>query len=327
MNETLSRRDILRAGGFLLLTAVGMRMGLDTLLAPLELDTRRGIFRRLVGEIDTPEGKKILRSWLLFQGAQAIAAGRGDWITAEAQQRYLFGDGSAWNITPALERHLVSRQGPFRGAVRDGDHALTLFYQNIIQQGIDNAKTIDRSFTSATPISVMKRKIERGKPFDFSFQGIAYGGKVSRDVLSTLANFTVYHTGRIDRVSRVSTPMREGWRLFQRGGSAHLYDFHDWNADPNKLGGRIRAADIMYGVLMPLGVKDPRSLMQQLIGDNGLDTLENSAIEIRGKDAIRLEKHKLAKPYPIYTKPHQLQAVCSWYMPDYFFSNDPIFSP
>lgn len=328
MIEQMSRRDFLRAGGLLLLTGVGMRFGLDRLLAPLELDERRSTFKRLHAESETPEGRKVFRSWLLFQAAQGYAASRGDWLTAEAQQRYLFGDRSEWNITPAITKHLLSRNGPFNGAVRDPHHALTLFYQNIIQQGFDNARKIDNSFDAGIPPVVMEHHVEKQHPFDLHSQSIADGGGVSRDVLSTLGRFTVYNDGSIHRVRPVETKTEHGWRLDQHGGTAHLYDYHDWNhTEPDLLGGKITAADVVINIITPLGAKDPRAVAKNLFGTDGLHDLEDMKVEIRGADAIRLENHGLAKPFPIVTSPHEMRAVSSWYIPKHFFSKEPDFSP
>lgn len=118
MIERMSRRDFLKAGGLLLLTGVGMRFGLDRLLAPIDIERRWNVFHHLQSEATTPERKRILVSWLKFSIAEAYTASRGDILTSLAQRRYLFGDGSPWDITPDLGTHLLSKNGPFRGTVK-----------------------------------------------------------------------------------------------------------------------------------------------------------------------------------------------------------------
>jgi len=316
MSERFSRRDALYSLGAVFLTGTGIFLGLDKLLAPLDLNQRKHTFHRLYDDIGMPEGKEKLRAWLLFQGAQAYAASRGDNLTAEAQQRYLFGDGTDWDITPQLTQHLLSRHGPYTGAIRDPDQALTLFYQHGIQNSFDNAQRIDKSFHTGMEPNIFQRAIKQRKPFTLETQGIADGGMFSRDVLSTLGRFTVYNQGEISTIQSTSTPMRHGWYLNQHGGTAHMYDIHDWNhTQPHKLGGRISAAEILESILVPLGATNPRESARKIFGS----ALEDATIEIRGEHAILLEEHGLAKPFPIYTQPHQMRTDHSWYIPDNFF--------
>ena len=315
MIERLSRRDVLKAGGLLLLTGVGMRFGLDRLLAPLDIDRRQNIFRRLQSEAYTPEGKKILISWLKFNIAEAYTASRGDRLTSIAQRKYLFGNGSEWDITPDLEEHLLSENGPFRGAVRHPRDAWTLYYRQTLQNAIDLAATRPRSLSIDVPIRDMKRYLRDSKPFHWSLQGVS--GPLSRDILNTLGDHTIYSTGDVSHIR----PDGNSWDINQHGGTFHLFDRHDWDRDRRQLvGGKIDALDVADRVLRPLGADNPTELIASLAGEKGVSRLDEMEIALTGDDALRLQDNRLATPFLITTTPREVQANIPLTIPSYLFT-------
>lgn len=303
MSHELSRRDFLKWGGAVLLAGVGLRIGLDRLLAPVDFDRRRSVFHRLQSEATTPEGNRILVSWLKFNIAEGYTASRGDKLTSLAQRRYLFGDGSPWDITPDLETHLLSKHGPFHGAMRQPRDAWTQYYRQTLQNVIDLAETRPESLSIDVPVRDMKRNLRENKPFRWSLQGVS--GPLSRDILNTLGDHTVYSSGDVDHIR----PIESGWDINQHGGTFHLFDRHDWDRDRRQLvGGKIDALDIVDGVLRPLGADDPHGLVKLLGGENTVDALDKLEIALTGEDALRLQDNGLATPFVITTRPQEIRA-------------------
>jgi len=315
MIERLSRRDALKTGGLFLLTGLGIRLGLDRLLLPLDIDRRKNVFHRLQTEADTPEGKRILISWLKFNVAEAFTASRGDTLTSLAQRRYLFGDGSPWDITPEMEAHLLSKNGPLRGAVTNPRDAWMLYYRQTLQNAIDRMSVHPKSLGMDISIRDMKRNIQENKPFHWSLQGVS--GPLSRDIRYTLGDHTVYSAGDISH----SRETQDGWVLNQHGGTFHLFDRHDWDRDRQQLvGGKIDALDVFDHVLRPLGADNPKELIELLAGKNGVSRLDEMEIALTGEDALRLQDHGLATPFVITTRPQEIRANIPLTIPSDFFT-------
>ncbi len=306
----------------MLLAGVGIRIGIDQWLQPLELDRRRDTFSRLQQNADTPEGKKLLASWLKFTIAEAYTGARGDRLTSSAQHRYLYGNGAPWDITDDLEEHLLSKNGPFQGAITQSRDAWINYYRITLQNAIDSGLQRPKSLSFDIPKTIMKRKVKDHTPFHWSVQGVT--GSTSRDLLNTLGDYTIY--SKADIVKTHETP--QGWDLTQHGGTFHIYDRHDWDRDRAQLiGGRVSAMDIAERVLRPLGADNPRDLITSVAGQATAETLDDVAIALTGEDALRLQDEGLAIPFDITTRPQEIRANIPIAIPIHFFSVEPTFSP
>ena len=306
----------------MLLTGVGIRFGMDRWLQPIELDRRRDTFTRLQQRADTPEGKKLLASWLKFTIAEAYTGARGDKLTSSAQHRYLYGNGAPWDITDDLEEHLLSEKGPFQGTITKPRDAWINYYRITLQNAIDNGLQRPNSLSFDIPKPAMKRNVKNHIPFHWSVQGVT--GSASRDILNTLGDYTVYSDADISQ--SYETP--QGWDLIQHGGTFHIYDRHDWDRDRAQLiGGRLSAMDIADRVLRPLGADNPRELIASVAGRTTAEHLDDVAIALTGEDALRLQDEGLAIPFDITTRPREIRANIPVSIPWYFFRAEPTFSP
>lgn len=306
----------------MLVAGIGVRLGVDSWIQPLELDRRRDTFARLQQDAQSPEGKRLRNSWLKFTVAEAYTAARGDRLTSEAQRRYLYGDGAPWDITDDLEAHLLSPNGPYQGVFTRPRDAWIHYYRDTLQNAINTGLQRPDSLSYDIPKHVMKRSVRNNIPFHWSIQGVT--GSASRDILNTLGDYTIYSDADVTQ----SRPTTDGWELMQHGGSFHIYDRHDWDRNRAQLiGGKLSARDVIDRVLRPLGADNPEELITALAGDEAVGKLNDLHVALTGEDALRLQDEGLAVPFDITTRQREINTTIPITIPSYFLRNEPSFSP
>ena len=137
-----------------------------------------------------------------FTIAEAYTAARGDTLTSEAQRRYLYGDGTPWDITDDLEAHILSPKGPYRGVFTRPRDAWIHYYRDTLQNAINLGLQRPKSLSFDIPKPVIKRNVRDNAPFHWSIQGVT--GSASRDILNTLGDYTIYSEADVTQ-SRAST--------------------------------------------------------------------------------------------------------------------------
>ena len=285
----MDRRDFLKLGGLVFLDTIAIATGLVKLDKGFGLSHRGDVLDKVMSLPDTKQGNAIKTAWLKFNIAIGYAAYKGWGLTAEANDRFLYGYGDTWNITQSLEKHLTSAHGSKEVAWND-------YYQQILANTFSNTGYLKTSLTKHE----LKKYLRDGQEFDWNISGIVRSSGADFDLLNSLQRYAFKTQGHV--VGASYNTAQDAWDLYQENSTFQIQDYHDWNKNDGSIGGEITGLEIVQeGLSIIVGPENAREITNSiyLSGLVSPSFVSDTVMRLDSTDAHLLQDTGLAHPFPI----------------------------
>jgi hypothetical protein len=280
-------------GAAIAATGLGIKFAMQN--EQIKLDARIEKWKKIAALPPTPETKNLKRAFLKFNAAEIYAQQQGWPLTAEAIERFLTGNGEAWNITQSL---LNALQHQFN--LENPDELWSLFTSNVMK----NAFRDPKNFHSNPKKRKIIENIKASKKFRMNLTA-ATQLDLSDDYWYSLYRFQIKGNTTVTN-SVVKT--HSGGILTLTNSNLSLSDTYDWHKDLALLNIQesLSAYDLISQGAKHLGLANPDEIIIDSFGYGPIETLKmTNIVSIGDKDGLMLQESKIFKPYSIYSDPIQ----------------------